>query len=177
MIIRQETEKDLPQIFEFVKTAFQTARHYDGTEQDYVQKLRGGNTYIPELSLVMADENDEGQLIGHVMLTKIAIKGVKSMPKNTFEILLLASVAIAADHRNRGLGSDLIREALKQAKKEGYAAVILLGDPRYYERLGFVSAGKFNIKNKQNFPDENVLVFEIVSGILEGIEGTVDFFG
>jgi len=142
-----------------------------------VKKLRGGDTYIPELALVMADGNDGDRLIGHIMLTKIAIKGVKSLPKNTFEILLLAPVAIAIDRRNRGLGSDLIREALKKAKNEGYAAVISTGDPRYFERLGFVSAGKFNIKNKQNIPDENVLVYELVSGILEGIEGTVDFFG
>ena len=177
MIIRQETENDFPQIFEFVKTAFQTSHHSDGTEQNYFLKLRYGSTYIPELSLVMIDENDGGRLIGHIMLTKIAVKGVKSMPKNTFEILLLAPVAIALDHRNRGLGSDLIREALKQAKKEGYAAVILTGDPHYYERLGFVSAEKFNIKNKQNIPNENVLIYELVAGILEGIEGTVDFIG
>jgi len=177
MIIRQETEQDFPQIDDFLKTAFQTAHHYDGTEQEYVTKLRGGNTYIPELALVMADEKDGDKLIGHIMLTKIAISGVTTMPKNTFDILLLADVAVDIDHRNKGLGSDLIREALGRAKKEGYAAVILAGDPRYYERFGFVSAGKFNIKNKQNIPDENVLVYELVSGILEGIEGTVDFSG
>ncbi|MCL2862863.1 MAG: N-acetyltransferase [Methanimicrococcus sp.] len=175
MIIRQETEQDFPLIDDFIKTSFETAQHYDGTEQDYVIKLRGGNTYIPELALVMTDEKNGDKLIGHIMLTKVSIKGVTTMPKNTFDILLLAAVAIDVDHRNKGLGSTLIREALARSKQEGYAAVILAGDPRYYERFGFVSAGKFNIKNKQNIPDENVLVYEIVSGILDGIEGTVDF--
>ena len=195
MIIRQETEKDFPQIYEFVKTAFQTAYRSDGSEQDFVNKLRSGGNYIPNLALVMIDENrnendtgDENKnnigndnenkndkIIGHVMLTKFGIHGVTSMPKNTFEILLLAPLAIAENHRNKGLGSDLVIESLKRAKAEGYAAVILVGDPQYYERFGFVSAAKFNIKNKQNFPDENVMILELAPGILDGISGTVDF--
>ncbi|MDV0445675.1 hypothetical protein MmiAt1_12680 [Methanimicrococcus sp. At1] len=187
MLIRQETGPDFPQIYEFVKTAFQTAFVSGGTEQDYVNKIRSGGNYIPELSLVMIDDSDDGgagsttgkeaggKIIGHIMLSKIAIHGVSSMPKNMFEILLLAPVAIDADCRNKGLGSDLVKESLKRAKSEGYAAVILVGDPHYYERFGFVSAAKSGIKNKQNIPDENVLILELVSGILEGISGTVDF--
>ncbi|WNY22764.1 hypothetical protein MmiHf6_00490 [Methanimicrococcus hongohii] len=175
MIIRQETESDFSQIHEFVKTAFQTAYVSGGTEQDYVSKLRTGGNYIPELALVMEDENADNKLVGHIMLSKIAIHGVKSLPKNMFEILILAPVAIAEDCRNKGLGSDLIRESLKRAKTEGYAAVILVGDPKFYERLGFISAKNFKIQNKQNIPDENVLILELSPGILDGIEGTVDF--
>lgn len=175
MIIRQETERDFPQIYEFVQTAFQTAYVSGGTEQDFVDKLRTGGHYIPELALVMEDENAGGKLIGHIMLTEIAIHGVTSLPKNMFEILLLAPVAVDADYRNKGHGSDLVRDCLKRAKNEGYAAVILVGDPNYYGRFGFVSAGEFGIKNKQNIPDENVLVLELSPGILDGIEGTVDF--
>lgn len=175
MIIRQETEMDFPQIYDFVKTAFETAYVSDGTEQDFIGKLRSGGNYIPNLALVMEDENAGNKLVGHIMLTKIAIHGVTSLPKNMFEILLLAPIAIDIDYRNKGVGSDLVRESLKRAKAEGYAAVILVGDPKFYERFGFVSASKFNIKNKQNIPDENVLILELVPGILDGIEGTVDF--
>jgi len=176
MIIRQETEHDFSQIYDFVKTAFRTSHHYDGTEQDYVSKLKNSNNYIPELALVAEDENADSKIIGYIMLTKIAIKGISSVPRNAFEILLLAAVAIEADLRNKGLGSDLIRESLKRAKNEGYAAVILAGDPEYYKRFDFVSAAKFGIKNKQNIPDENVLVLEFVPGILDGMAGTVDFY-
>lgn len=162
-------------IYEFVQTAFQTAYVSDGTEQDFVNKLRAGGNYIPELALVMEDEDACGKLVGHIMLTKIAIHGVTALPKNRFEILLLAPVAIDADYRNKGCGSDLVRESLKRAKAAGYAAVILVGDPKYYERFGFVSAKKFGIKNKQNISDDNVLILELVPGILDGIEGIVDF--
>ena len=176
MKIRQETESDFSQIYDFVKTAFQTAYRSDGTEQDYVNKLRNSATYIPELALVAEDEDDDHRLIGHIMLTRIAIAGNKAMPENTPEILLLAPVAIAVERRNKGLGSILIRESLKRAKNKGHAAVILVGDPHYYERFGFVSAAKFGIQNKQNIPDENVMVSELKSGILDGISGIVDFY-
>ncbi|WNY28755.1 hypothetical protein MmiEs2_09580 [Methanimicrococcus stummii] len=181
MLIRQETGADFPQIYEFVKTAFQTAYVSGGTEQDFVNKIRSDGNYIPELSLVMIDDSDDannkiaGQIVGHIMLSKIAIHGVSSMPKNMFEILLLAPVAIGSDYRNKGHGSALVNESLKRAKSEGYAAVILVGDPHYYERFGFVSAAKFGIKNKQNIPDENVMILELAPGILDGISGTVDF--
>jgi len=175
MIIRQETEYDFSHIYDFVKKAFLTAAHSDGTEQDLVNKLRAGENYIPKLALVAEDENDDGKLIGYVMMTRIAIKGIAAMPKNRFEILLLAPVAIEANRRKKGFGSELIHESLKRAKTEGYAAVILVGDPKYYKRFGFVSAAKYGIKNKQNISDENVLVLEFVPGILNGMAGTVDF--
>ena len=110
MIIRQENESDFPQIYNFVKKAFQTANRSDGTEQDLVEKLRAGGNYIPKLALVAEDENDDGKLIGYVMLTKIAITGVESMPKNRFEILLLAPVAIEANRRNKEIGRASCRE-------------------------------------------------------------------
>ena len=174
MKIRQETESDFSQIYDFVKTAFQTAYHADGTEQDYVNKLRNSGNYLPELALVAEDE--DGRLIGHIMLTRIAIALNKVTPENTLGILLLAPVAIALERRNNGLGSILIRESLKRAKNKGHAAVILVGDPHYYERFGFISAAKFGIQNKQNIPDENVMVLELKSGILDGISGIVDFY-
>jgi len=177
MIIRQETEYDFSQIYDFVKKAFQTANCSDGTEQDLVNKLRAGENYIPKLALVAEDESDDGKIIGYVMLTKIAIKGIAAMPKNRFEILLLAPIAIEESRRNKGIGSTLIREGVKRAKNEGYAAIILVGDPQYYKQFGFVSASNFGIKNKQKIPDGNVLVLEFVSGILDGMAGTVDFDG
>ena len=174
MRIRQETEDDLPHIREFLKTALQMT-HSEGDEQDYAERLRTGGNYVPELALVAENENDSNGLIGYTMLTKIAIKGVAEMPKNKFEILLLAPVAIDKGQQNKGFGEILIRENLKRAKNEGYAAVILAGNPVYYKRFGFTEASKFGIQNKQNIPDENVLVLEFVSGILGGMTGTVDF--
>lgn len=49
MNIERVNKKDYNEIYELVKTAFETAQVSDGTEQDFVLKLRAGNTYIQEL--------------------------------------------------------------------------------------------------------------------------------
>lgn len=50
--IRQENKEDYDEIYNVVKTAFATAKHSDGNEQDLVAALRKSNNFIPELSLV-----------------------------------------------------------------------------------------------------------------------------
>lgn len=50
--IRQETKKDYEEVYNVVKTAFETAEHSDGNEQDLVVALRESGSFIPELLLV-----------------------------------------------------------------------------------------------------------------------------
>ena len=47
----------------------------------------------------------------------------------------LAPVAVHPDFQRQGLGSSLIRETLSLLCDE---AIFVLGDPRYYERFGFI---------------------------------------
>ncbi|MHB8985624.1 MAG: GNAT family N-acetyltransferase [Eubacteriales bacterium] len=167
MVIRRETPEEFSQIYDLVKVAFQTAKVSDGKEQDFVNQLRSSGNYIPELALV-AEEN--GKLIGHVMLTKTYI--VNSGKK--FETLLLAPISVVLEYRNRGVGSSLIKESFKLAKKMGYTSVLLVGDPAYYHRFGFKAAVNFGIKHIHNIPDENVMACELVPDALYGISGTTD---
>ena len=67
MIIRQEKPDEFKNIYDLVKTAFQTAKVANGKEQDYVDKLRASGNYIPKLALIA--EVDE-KLVGHIMLTR-----------------------------------------------------------------------------------------------------------
>ena len=165
MIIRRETPEEFSQIYELVKVAFKTAKVSNGKEQDFVNQLRSSGSYIPELALV-AEEN--GKMIGHIMLTKTYI--VNS--GNKFETLLLAPISVALEYRNRGVGSNLIKESFKLAKGMGYTSVILVGDPAYYHRFGFKTAVNFGIKHAHNIPDENVMACELVQDALCGIGGT-----
>lgn len=67
ILIRHARQADYPTIYELIETAFKTAEHRDGTEQDFAVDLRAGTNYIPELELVAEIDS---QLIGHIMLTK-----------------------------------------------------------------------------------------------------------
>ena len=119
MNIRQEQPDEFGKIYELVQTAFQTAKVSDGTEQDFVNKLREGNGYLPQLALV-AEEN--GELIGHIMLTKCPVVN----GQEAHEILLLAPLSVRLEYRNRGVGSALIAECARLAREMGYSAIILV---------------------------------------------------
>ena len=55
--IRQENKNDYKEVYEVVKTAFESAEHSDGNEHDLVDLLRKSDNFIPELSLVAIDDN------------------------------------------------------------------------------------------------------------------------
>ena len=74
MLIRRERPEEFSRIYDLVKIAFQTAKVTNGKEQDFVNQLRAGDNYIPELALVA---EEDGKLIGHIMLTKTYIIGDK----------------------------------------------------------------------------------------------------
>lgn len=166
--IRQETEKDYPEIYNLIKIAFETAKVKDGNEQDFANGLRNSENYIPELALVAETED---MLIGHIMFTKTYV----IQPDNSkFEGLLIAPLSILLEYRNMGIGSILIKEGFRLAKKSGYKAVFLCGDPAYYNRFGFRSTASFGIKYAHDVPEKYIMAYELEKGALDRIIGTID---
>lgn len=74
MDIKLVNKQDYDKIYTFVEEAFKTAEVSDGTEQDFVLKLRKSSNYVPELEFAAYDKNI---LIGHIMLTKQNLKSNK----------------------------------------------------------------------------------------------------
>ena len=166
MDIRRVEEKDYNNIYDLVKQAFKTAKISYGKEQDFVVKLRRSANYIPDLEFV-AEENKE--LIGHIMFTaqKIGIE------KGEIVALLVAPLYVKLENRNMLVGSKLMKYGIEQAKKLDYKACFLVGDPKYYNRLGFKKITDFNIKNLTNIPDEFMLGYEIEENYLNNINGII----
>ncbi len=160
MIIREEKPADFAAIRELVRTAFLTAEHTDGNEQNFVEGMRASDAYIPSLALVA--EDPEG-LAGHVMLTRATVGGRG--------VVLVAPLCVGLSHRRLGVGARLMEEGLRRARKMGCPAAFLLGDPAYYGRFGFVRASQFGIGNTDGFPDEYFLACELFPGALAGVKG------
>lgn len=151
MHIRTEREEDYSQIYEVVKKAFEKAEHSDGNEQDLVEKLRKNKAYINSLSLVCED-NDK--IVGYVMFTKNKIGKVTG--------LTLAPLAILPKYQHRRLGTLLVKYGLKIAKELGYEYVVVLGNPKYYNRFGFVTSKEFGIKSPFDVPSKNFMALNLI---------------
>ena len=168
MLIRPERPSEFPEIYELVQTAFATAKVSEGDEQDFVDRLRAGLGYIPELALVA---QDDGGIVGHIMLTRTTVATADG-PR---QVLLLAPVCVVLERRDRGVGARLIGEALRRARELGHAAAVLVGDPAYYSRFGFRPCASFGIANANGIPDEYVMALELASGGLADAAGSILF--
>lgn len=70
-------------------------------------------------------------LVAAIRYTEILIGGQRGA-------LMLGPLAVAPAFANQGHGRRLIAESLAAAEQAGVALVLLVGDPPYYARFGFV---------------------------------------
>lgn len=132
--IRSETPADVEAIYQVVKSAFAGAEHCDGNEQDLVDALRAGDSFIPALSLV-AERG--GQIVGHILFTKLRI--------GAHTELALAPLSVRPGCQRQGIGTALIRAGHARARALGYHYSVVLGSDAYYARHGYVPADTFGI--------------------------------
>ena len=161
--IRQENKKDYNEVYNVIKTAFATAEHSDGNEQDLVVNLRKSNNFVPELSLVAIEDN---KIVGYILFTKIKI--------GEYEELALAPLGILPKYQKQGIGRKLIEKGHKIAKKLGYHYSIVLGSENYYSKTGYIPASQYGIKAPFEVPNENFMAIKLNDTDAE-IAGTVEY--
>ena len=167
MVIRQETPQDYAEVYQLVHSAFATAPHADGTEADYLNALRAKDTFVPELSLLAAENN---RIIGQIVLSEFTFLP----PDESIASLLLSPLSVHPAFFRRGTASALIKAGLAKAQKMGYTAVFLCGDPAFYHRFGFAATYRFGIYHTKDPRAEWCMAKEIENGVLRHAAGTID---
>jgi predicted N-acetyltransferase YhbS len=92
---------------------------------------------------------------------------------NGTQALLLGPVAVAEDCRSRGLGGAMVRRAIQAARKLGYGAIVLVGDPAYYNRFGFSGEKTGALWMPGPFERHRLLGRELKAGALDGARGMI----
>jgi predicted N-acetyltransferase YhbS len=91
--------------------------------------------------------------------------------------LLLGPLAVHQAHRNRGIGSALMRRAIARARLAGHHAIVLAGDAAYYGRFGFSAAATGALWMPGQFDRDRLLALELKSGALAGALGMIGAAG
>ena len=164
IIIRQETEKDYPAVYNLVKSAFDGMPYADGDEPELVVRLRKSDSFIPQLSLVALMENE---IVGHILFTKMKFGSHPS--------LALAPVAVLPAYQKKGIGALLIHESHRIARELGHRSVIVVGHADYYPRFGYQRAIRWNITAPFEVPDEAFMALELVPGALDHVSGMIAY--
>ena len=170
LIIRQEQVEDYKSTENVVKLAFANAEHSDKKEHKLVSRIRKFNAFIPKLSLV-ATNNDNNEILGHILLSKIKIVRDNQIA----ESLALAPISVLPEYQNKGIGGLLITEALKEAKELGFNSVVVLGHPEYYPKFGFKKASLWKIEAPFEVPDEAFMAIELTENTLNRVSGVVEY--
>lgn len=126
------------------------------------EKLRAGRLPAAGLAFVARDGDT---LVGSVRLWHVTAAGRP--------ILLLGPLAVEHRLQGKGVGAGLMRVALNRAELAGHAAVILVGDPEYYARFGFVAGPADGLHMPGPVDRRRFLAHEIVDGSLAGLAGRV----
>ena len=137
MTIRPERPADVAAIREILASAFPSP-----LEAELVDRLRAAGRLTVSLVAEQA-----GRLVGHVAFSPVTIAGEAT------DVLGLGPLAVLPDHQRGGIGSQLTRAGLDECRSFGVGAVVVLGDPAYYSRFGFVPASGFGLSNEYNVDD------------------------
>ena len=133
------------------------------------EKLRRGRLPADGLSFVARD--GEGGVTGTVRLWHVeAGIGPDGRP---VAALLLGPLAVDAGHEGRGIGGALMRAAISEAKRLGHRAILLVGDPGYYERFGFFADKAAHLVMPGPFERRRFLGLELADGALAGAAGMI----
>jgi len=147
--IRQERQTDIAAVHAVHEAAFPTR-----LEANLVDALRGGGK-----ALVSLVADDAGLIVGHILFSPVAVV----CDSRTVEGVGLAPVAVLPDRQRRGIGSALIRGGLDACRGNNFSFVVVLGEPRYYRRFGFVRAADRVLGNEYG-ADEEFMVIELRPG-------------
>ena len=160
-LIRPEQSRD----FELVHALLLASFGRDG-EARLVDRLRASGKIT---SALVAEEKE--RILGLVVFSKVATDA----EGGEASALALAPLAVAPAFQRLGIGSALVSAGLERCRLERHSLVLVLGDPVYYARFGFVPAARFGLKCP--FPEggNTFMTIELEPGALAKASGTVRY--
>lgn len=136
-----------------------------------VEEIRSKKYYLPELELIMVNEDND--VIGYAMFSRFHIEG-----KYEDELLILTPVAVKTELQRQHISKELLEYGFEKAKKMGFKAILVEGNPRNYNPRGFKTSYDYGIKAGPNIklPHRDCLMIkELVEGALDNMNGFVDY--
>ena len=158
--IREEIEGDAPAIWHVQEQAFE-----EKDEARVVDMLRASGSVVLSLVAVAA-----GRVVGHVLFSPVT---VESSPADS-RWVALGPIGVLPDNQGSGIGSRLVREGLDICRLRGCDGAVLLGDPAYYGRFGFVPASDYGLTSVYG-GGPAFQAIELRQGALGQVTGVVRF--
>ena len=112
-----------------------------------------------------------GEIVAHALVTPVTV----STEHGEVQLLGLGPVAVLPAEQGKGIGTHLIDGCLEQSRALGYPGMVVMGEPAYFQRFGFIPAGRWGLRRETDAPDEDFMALELSPGKLGGMEGVVRY--
>lgn len=128
--------------------------------------MRHCPAFVSKLDIVAAD--DTGKIVANIVFVKGVIEADNG---KRHEVLTMGPIAVLPEFQSRGIGTRLIEYSKERARKMGFCAILLCGDPAYYARHGFIAAESFGIRTADNMYAAALQAYELYENALAEARG------
>ncbi len=122
-------------------------------------------------SIVAVDR--AGDIVGHALLSPCRVEDDDG--ERVGEVLALGPIGVLPVVQFRGVGSALITAAVSLSIARGVPALVLLGQPAYYPRFGFVSAQSCGLQPPAKAWPDAAWFARLLPAWTDGLRGTVRY--
>jgi putative acetyltransferase len=136
VLIRDERDADVTAIREVVRAAFAGVAQSNQKEHLLVDRLRESAALAVSLVAEI-----EGRVVGHVAFSPVTIAG------HFCAWYGLAPLSVLPSYQRTGIGSRLVIAGLESLCALHAQGCVLLGEPEYYARFGFVARVNLLLEN------------------------------
>lgn len=139
LTVRPQTPADWAAVQEIIGAAFAGP---DGTvpvEVPLNDELGRDAGLVPGLTLVA---ELDGTVVGQLTCSYGTLTDAGGRQRS---VVGVGPVSVLPAHQGTGVGGTLLRALIDAAERAGEPALVLLGDPAFYGRYGFVAADDFGI--------------------------------
>ena len=163
--IRPESWSDYDAILRLTYEAFLTLNFPERRRVDehyLIALLRGSDFVIPELSFVA---EMDGAIVGHILYTKSKVVHHDGTDANT---ITFGPLSVLPKYHRLGIGKGLVLHSIEKAKDMGFGAVLIVGVPEYYPKLGFKRAREYALMLADGVSPDAFMAYELTDGYLHG---------
>ena len=129
-----------------------------------VYRLREAAPAVSSLSFVI---EQDGDVVASLRFWPV------TLPNHT-QALLLGPLAVLPELSGRGMGRALVRRGMAEARAEGWPAVLVVGEPAYYEPFGFSREKAEHLRLPGWVELPRFQAAELVPGALGNAEGLIN---
>jgi predicted N-acetyltransferase YhbS len=79
---------------------------------------------------------------------------------------------VLPEHQKKGIGKRLIVHTIEKSKELGFKAILIYGNPKYYERFGFKNTKEYGITDMEGKYNDALMALELFPNALKNISGT-----